>query len=195
MRNIDANVLFLDDVEGAITAIADDIDGCVTQSVFFDNPTQGIEFLKENKGDNNIVLLDWRFSQNNVCGDKILVEIHNISINIPVIIFTGQAIDVEATKKMFNGHAFACLPKTCSTEEVTKKIEEAYDTIISDISTYVAQWINIQSPERRRVPYVTAAGKSLSLNDLLESIHNGDEIGKEVKDGINKLAIELFMNK
>ena len=95
---------------------------------------------------------------------------------------------------MFKGHAFSCVPKDATTEELLAAISNAYDRIQNDIRSVMEKWILKQSEEKRNKPYMRSGDKVYTLNEILASIRKQDEFGKETTRGVLSLATELFTN-
>ena len=183
-----------DDKKMKNDAFLDDIEDAVDDIKFFENPSDGLTFIKDNIDKDIVVLLDWKFNNSLMQGDKILNDINEISTLVPVIVFTGASIDATETNKMFKGSAFSCVPKDASTKELTDTIRKAYDRIQNDIRFVMEKWILKQDEEKRNKPYMRSGDKVYTLNDILSSIRKQDEFGKETTRGILRLATELFTN-
>ncbi|MBQ5993416.1 MAG: hypothetical protein IJL57_03685 [Bacteroidales bacterium] len=183
-----------DDKKMKNDAFLDDIEDAVDDIKFFENPSDGLTFIKDNIDKDIVVLLDWKFNNSLMQGDKILNDINEISTLVPVIVFTGASIDATETNKMFKGCAFSCVPKDTSTKELTDTIRKAYDRIQNDIRFVMEKWILKQDVEKRSQPYMRSGDKIYTLNDILASIRKQDEFGKETTRGILRLATELFTN-
>jgi DNA-binding NtrC family response regulator len=183
-----------DDKKMKNDAFLDDIEDAVDDIKFFENPSDGLTFIKDNIDKDIVVLLDWKFNNSLMQGDKILNDINEISTLVPVIVFTGASIDATETNKMFKGSAFSCVPKDASTKELTDTIRKAYDRIQNDIRFVMEKWILKQDEDKRNKPYMRSGDKIYTLNDILASIRKQDEFGKETTRGILRLATELFTN-
>lgn len=183
-----------DDKKMKNDAFLDDIEDAVDDIKFFENPSDGLTFIKDNIDKDIVVLLDWKFNNSLMQGDKILNDINEISTLVPVIVFTGASIDATETNKMFKGSAFSCVPKDASTKELTDTIRKAYGRIQNDIRFVMEKWILKQDEEKRNKPYMRSGDKVYTLNDILSSIRKQDEFGKETTRGILRLATELFTN-
>ena len=183
-----------DDKKMKNDAFLDDIEDAVDDIKFFENPSDGLTFIKDNIDKDIVVLLDWKFNNSLMQGDKILNDINEISTLVPVIVFTGASIDATETNKMFKGSAFSCVPKDTSTKELTDTIRKAYDRIQNDIRFVMEKWILKQDEDKRNKPYMRSGDKIYTLNDILASIRKQDEFGKETTRGILRLATELFTN-
>ena len=194
-EKMDVTIVYIDDDKKMKNdAFLDDIEDAVDDIKFFENPSDGLTFIKDNIDKDIVVLLDWKFNNSLMQGDKILNDINEISTLVPVIVFTGASIDATETNKMFKGSAFSCVPKDTSTKELTDTIRKAYDRIQNDIRFVMEKWILKQDVEKRSQPYMRSGDKIYTLNDILASIRKQDEFGKETTRGILRLATELFTN-
>lgn len=183
-----------DDKKMQEDAFLDDINDQVNEILYFEKPNEGLAYVKENIDKNIVVLLDWKFSSSTLQGDDILRDIGEVSVLVPVIVFTGASIDASEANKMFKGHAFSCVPKDSDTRTLVNAIRSAYDGIQNDIRSVMEKWILKQDEEKRNRPYMRSGDKVYTLNDILVSIRRQDELGKETTRGILSLATELFSN-
>lgn len=183
-----------DDIKMQEDAFLDDISDDVDDILYFEKPSDGLLYIKENIDKNIIVILDWKFNSSSLQGNDVLKDIDNISVLVPVIVFTGASIDASEANKMFSSNAFSCVPKDASTETLVNSIRSAYDRIQNDIRYVMQKWILRQSEDKREKPYMRTGDKIYTLNDILNSIRKQDEFGKETTRGIMNLATELFTN-
>lgn len=183
-----------DDIKMQEDAFLDDISDDVDDIQYFEKPSDGLLYIKENIDKNIIVILDWKFNSSSLQGNDVLKDIDNISVLVPVIVFTGASIDASEANKMFSSNAFSCVPKDASTETLVNSIRSAYDRIQNDIRYVMQKWILRQSEDKREKPYMRTGDKIYTLNDILNSIRKQDEFGKETTRGIMNLATELFTN-
>lgn len=183
-----------DDLKIQEDAFFDDIEDEVNEIKFFSNPEEGLAYIQENLPKNLVVLLDWRFNNSSCGGEVFIKKIYGISTLIPVIVFTGAPINTNETTKMFDGHAFYCLPKGASMEYMRKVVIDAYTRTQNDIRSVIERWILNQDEKRRAKPYMRSGDQVYTLNQILEAVRNQTELGKEMTNGILKLATELFVN-
>ena len=183
-----------DDIKMQEDAFLDDISDDVDDIQYFEKPSDGLLYIKETLDKNIIVILDWKFNSSSLQGNDVLKDIDNISVLVPVIVFTGASIDASEANKMFSSNAFSCVPKDASTETLVNSIRSAYDRIQNDIRYVMQKWILRQSEDKREKPYMRTGDKIYTLNDILNSIRKQDEFGKETTRGIMNLATELFTN-
>lgn len=188
-------IVYIDDDEKMKNdAFLDDIETEVDGIEYFEKPSEGLTYIKNHIDQNIVVILDWKFNSSSLQGEDILNDIAEISTLVPVIVFTGARIDAVEASKMFKGHAFSCVPKDATTEDLVEAIKNAYDRIQNDIRSVMEKWILKQGNEKRNKPYMRSGDKVYTLNDILESIRKQDEFGKETTRGILSLATELFTN-
>ena len=183
-----------DDAKMREDAFLDDISDAVEGILYFEKPSDGLSYVKNNIDKNIVVILDWKFNSSSLQGDDVLKDIDSISVLVPVIVFTGASIDANEANKMFKGNAFSCVPKDATTETLVTAIRNAYDRIQNDIRSVMEKWILKQDEEKRNKPYMRSGNKIYTLNDILVSIRKQDEFGKETTRGILSLATELFTN-
>ena len=93
-EKMDVTIVYIDDDKKMKNdAFLDDIEDAVDDIKFFENPSDGLTFIKDNIDKDIVVLLDWKFNNSLMQGDKILNDINEISTLVPVIVFTGASID------------------------------------------------------------------------------------------------------
>lgn len=188
-------IVYIDDDEKMKEdAFLDDINDQVDEIHCFQKPSEGLAFVKENIDKDIVVILDWKFNSSTLQGDDVLRDIDEVSVLVPVIVFTGASIDATEANKMFKGNAFSCVPKDSDTDTLVNAIRNAYNRIQNDIRSVMEKWILKQNPEKRNKPYMRSGDKVYTLNDILVSIRRQDEFGKETTRGILSLATELFTN-
>ncbi len=194
-KKMNITIVYIDDDEKMQDdAFLDDIRDDVDDIQYFEKPSEGLSYLKNNIDKNLVVILDWKFNSSSLQGDDVLKHIDEISVLVPVIVFTGASIDAAEANKMFNGNAFSCVPKDASTETLVSAIQNAYNRIQNDIRFVMEKWILKQDEEKRNKPYMCSGDKTYTLNDILTSIRKQDDLGKETTRGIMTLATELFTN-
>ncbi len=175
-------------------ALFDYLSESVQDIVKYEKPSDGLKFIEKNIDKCMVVILDWKYNNSQRQGADYLSDIKNISELVPVIVFTGQDVSVLDATKMFAGHAFSCLSKSASIEEMEQAIDNAYSMIQNDIRTIMTEWILSQDEEKRDRPYMRLGDKTYTLNDILTSIRKQDTLGKDTTKGILRLATELFTN-
>ena len=110
-------IVYIDDDEKMKDdAFLDDIKEEVDDILYFEKPSDGLSYVQDNIDKDIVVILDWKFNSSSIQGDEVLKDIDNISVLVPVIVFTGASIDASEANKMFKGNAFSCVPKDASTE-------------------------------------------------------------------------------
>ena len=104
-----------DDTKMREDAFLDDISDEVDDILYFEKPSEGLSYVKNNIDKNIVVVLDWKFNSSSLQGNDVLKDIDSISILVPVIVFTGASIDANEANKMFRGNAFSCALPICVT--------------------------------------------------------------------------------
>lgn len=194
-KKMNLTIVYIDDdAKMKEDAFLDDVRDDVDDIQCFEKPADGLSYIKGHLDHNIVVILDWKFNSSSLQGTDVLNDIDSISVLVPVIVFTGATIDAAEASKMFKGHAFSCVPKDATTEELLAAISNAYDRIQNDIRSVMEKWILKQSEEKRNKPYMRSGNKVYTLNEILASIRKQDEFGKETTRGVLSLATELFTN-
>lgn len=194
-KKMNLTIVYIDDDKKMQEdAFIDDISDMVDEIQYFEKPAEGLAYVKKNIDKNIVVILDWKFNSSTIQGDDVLKDIDEVSVLVPVIVFTGASIDASEANKMFKGNAFSCVPKDSDTTALVNAIHNAYDRIQNDIRSVMEKWILKQDAEKRNKPYMRSGDMVYTLNDILNSIRKQDEFGKETTRGILSLATELFTN-
>ncbi len=194
-KKMNLTIVYIDDDKKMQEdAFIDDISDMVDEIQYYEKPAEGLAYVKKNIDKNIVVILDWKFNSSTIQGDDVLKDIDEVSVLVPVIVFTGASIDASEANKMFKGNAFSCVPKDSDTTALVNAIHNAYDRIQNDIRSVMEKWILKQDAEKRNKPYMRSGDMVYTLNDILNSIRKQDEFGKETTRGILSLATELFTN-
>ena len=99
---MNVSVVYIDDdVKMKNDAFIDDLEDVVNEVKYFEKPSGGLTYVKQNIDKNIIVVLDWKFNNSTLQGENFLNDLNEISTLIPVIIFTAADIKVLDTTKMF----------------------------------------------------------------------------------------------
>jgi hypothetical protein len=109
------------------------------------------------------------------------------------LIWSGVDEDKESFADLINNRAYAFLNKNASTEEIIRKLKEAYNYIDNNISIALEEWILCHSEEQKQKPFIlTVNDRQLSLNELLYEIRMQSTIGKSFSKKLSKLTIDLL---
>lgn len=194
--NTDIKIVVIDDDPRVQEdAVWERIEHNVSEIKFFQNANEGLNFIKQNLSVRIIVFLDWKFGSGLRQGNDVLNEIHILSPYIPVIVFTGQNINIEETERMFNGCAFRCVSKSADTQVLLETINQAIRKIQTDITYVIERWIDEHGQDALQEPYISSAGKTYSLKEIMDNIREQSPFGQELTQGIFSLATELFLKK
>lgn len=193
--NMNITIVYIDDDKKMQEdAFIDEISDQVDEICYFEKPSEGLTYVKDNLDKNIVVILDWKFNSSTLQGNDVLRNIYEVSELVPVIVFTGASIDANEANKMFKGNAFSCVSKDSDMNTLVSAIRNAYDKIQNDIRSVMEKWILKQDIEKRNKPYMRSGNKVYTLNDILKSIRKQDDFGKETTRGVLSLATELFTN-
>jgi DNA-binding NtrC family response regulator len=157
-------------------------------------PDEGIEFVKNNLNQKNIVLLDYRFTADTHNGSFVLDEIRKVSKSIPVILWTANADKINEYVEIINNQVFAVMAKA-PYEPLLEKIKEAEILLNSSIEGALEEWILIQEENQDQPYMITVNGEQYTLNDLLRLIRLEDPIGKEIEKDLIMLTIDLLLRQ
>jgi DNA-binding NtrC family response regulator len=157
-------------------------------------PDEGIEFVKNNLNQKNIVLLDYRFTADIHNGSFVLDEIRKVSKSIPVILWTANADKINEYVEIINNQVFAVMAKA-PYEPLLEKIKEAEILLNSSIEGALEEWILIQKENQDQPYMITVNGEQYTLNDLLRLIRLEDPIGKEIEKDLIMLTIDLLLRQ
>ena len=73
-----------DDIKMKEDAFLDDIEDEVDEIVYFEKPSEGLDYIKNNIDKNIVTILDWKFSNSSLQGENVLNDIYAISALVPV---------------------------------------------------------------------------------------------------------------
>ena len=196
MEKLNATIVIIDDdksLHDPDSGLMLELDMNFESICFFYKQDDGLKFIKENLNRRIIVLLDLGFPSGTPNGHAILESIRGISFLIPVLIWSGVDEDKENFADLINNRAYAFLNKNASSDEIITKLQEAYNDVNNDISIALEEWIQSHSEEQKEKPYmITAEGKQLSLNEILNEIRSQSNIGINFSKNLSKLTIDLL---
>jgi response regulator receiver domain len=162
--------------------------------LFFTEPENALQYIRDNLQERLIVLLDIAFPANSPDGHQVLESIRQYSYLIPVIIWTGKDEDREKFADLINNKSFAYIKKSASTEEILKVFAEADTQLNYDVASALSEWIETHTNDEKERPYIiTMDGKQYSLNDILKACRCQDELGLIFTQKLLRLTIDLLM--
>jgi len=161
--------------------------------VLKETPDKGVDYIKQHKIDRLIVLLDYKFGDDEQTGHWVLEEIRKISFVIPVILMTENDISFEEFPDFINDKIFSFVENKESAEEIVAKVKEADLELSTKVEVALEDWIDRHSPEDRDKPYLTMrSGETYTLNNVMQEIRLQTKFGQKMEKKILKLAIELL---
>ncbi len=160
----------------------------------FQNVIDGINFINSNLSSRIIVLLDIMFG-NKPEGLTVFETIANRTSLVYFIVMTGnfESVNQGDLVNLVNKHAWYLIKRDASSRAFLDIIDRANSSMNIRIDGALEEWILRHSDDDRRKPYIkNRSGKSYNLNDLLQEIRLGSDIGNEFAYGIINLAIDLL---
>lgn len=157
------------------------------------SPDEGIALINQNIDKKIIVLLDYKFDIGGKNGSAVFNDIQNISLLIPVIIWTANSDRVEEYQDLINKHAFSLLTKS-SAKAVIEKIKEAEAEINNRVEGAIEEWITIQNQEKRAAPFIVSAyGEQYTLDQILKEVRLQTEFGQRFEKDLLMLTIDRLI--
>lgn len=161
----------------------------------FQNPNEGVEFVRTHLAERVIVLLDIMFNGQAI-GFDIFEEITAQSALVCCIVMTGS---IETTapldlQKLINGHAWYLTPRDAPAKDILKLVKDAEAHLAMRVDGALEEWVLRQAEEDQRKPFITSKdGKVYSLLDILRAIRTEDDtIAKMLVKSITTTAIEIL---
>ena len=194
MKKSNANIIIVDDDESLKD---DDLLFELEQSYnivkLISTPKAGIEYIKENLSNKNIVVLDYRFDDTQT-GRDVLLQIRELSQTIPVILWTANSDRITEIEDFINNHTFAIISKS-PYSILTDKIKEAEVFLDNSIEGALEEWILMQDSKSDTPYFLTIGGKSYTLNELLSEIRQNTKFGQKFVKDLNMLTIDLLLRR
>lgn len=162
--------------------------------IILPSPDTGIEYLQSHLHEKNIVVLDYRFTDDK-SGHDVLVKIReSLSQTIPVILWTANSDKITEIDDFINLHTFAIVPKA-PYQYLLDKIKQAELALSTSIEGALEEWLLIQKSRRNDDdPFLlTVSGNQFTLNDLLKEVRLQTKFGKKFVNDINMLTIDLLL--
>ena len=167
----------------------------LSQVKLFQDPNEGVAFIKAHLAERVIVLLDIMFDGKAV-GFDVFEEITSQSVLVCCIVMTGS---IETTapadlQKLINGHAWYLTPRDAPAKEILKLVRDAEDHLAMRVDGALEEWVLRQAEADQKKPFITSKdGKVYSLIDILRAIRTEDDtIAKMLVRSITTTAIELL---
>lgn len=164
--------------------------------IHFENSNDGLDYVLKNLSQKMVVLLDKNFSKGEKSGIQVFEEIRNETFLVYVILVTADEyykIKNEDLILLINHDAFAIENVTSDYKKIISLVDQAAHKLNARIDAVLEDWIAKHKSEDRGRPLIkTKDGKVYSMQDILESIRQQTEIGKEFETNLAKLAIDLF---
>ncbi|SNY99924.1 response regulator [Flagellimonas pacifica] len=165
-----------------------------------DDADDGIEYISHNFSHKTIVVLDMDFG-NGTNGFDVLKAIRQYSFLIEVIILSANEPS-DARNALTNNipelpglrvFDYVIRGNPNWQEKVIEKVNKAEININGSIMNAIDSWIEIQSKDRRKKPFViTNDGVQYSLDQLKKAIQQNDDTSRKLEEKILMMAIKLM---
>jgi len=166
------------------------------QVVHHENSNQGLEYVLDNLNQKIIVVLDMNFSKGELSGVQVFKSIREKTALVYVILISAdEVLKMKNDDLVFliNHDAFALESVTADYTKIISLVECAAHKLDARIDSVLEHWILQQSQEKREKPYLTTKdGKKYTLEEILVSIREQTEVGKQMERSILNLAINLL---
>jgi len=163
--------------------------------IHFIHSNEGLNYVLNNLNQKTIVILDINFSSDELTGIQVLEKIRSKTSLIYVIMITARTLrelDNDYLISMVNNDALA-VENADNYPKIVALVESASHKLDARVDAVLEDWITKQSEEKRAKPYLkTKDGKTYTLDNILESIRQQTEIGKQMERNILKLAVDLL---
>ncbi|CAM3972681.1 hypothetical protein MUGA111182_19880 [Mucilaginibacter galii] len=164
--------------------------------IHFENSNEGLDYVLGNLNQKMIVLLDRNFSKGEKTGIQVFEEIRKTSSLVYVILITADEfakIKNEDLILLINHDAFAIQSVAADYTKIIALAENAAHKLNARVDSVLEDWIVRHKEEDRSRPLMKAKdGRIYSMNDILESIRQQSDIGKDFERNLVNLAIEIF---
>ncbi|MBO4438806.1 MAG: response regulator [Spirochaetaceae bacterium] len=141
----------------------------------------------------SIIVLDLSFGSGQMQGIDILRKIREISLLIPVIIFTGADEPSQLIPDFINLDTNAYITKTTSNEEFVEKVKRCAEMVQNNVAAALTEWLDAHPEEEKKDSYIfTVDGKHYSLNQISEELKQSSFVGKQFINRILRLTVDLI---
>ncbi|MDB5231057.1 MAG: hypothetical protein JWN76_1862 [Chitinophagaceae bacterium] len=162
---------------------------------YFENSNEGCDYVIANIDQKMVVILDVNFSNGELSGTQVFDRISRKSKLIYVIMITANSLEEIAGKDiefMINNDAFA-IATLFDYEKIIGLVYEALHKMSVRVDSVIEEWIVKHPAERRQTPLLKYKdGRTYTMNDLLESIRQQSDVGKNFEKDVLKLAVDLL---
>lgn len=161
----------------------------------FEFQQDSLNYIKNNIDKYIVVLLDYKFSDDEDTAVQVMTEIRKISDLIPIIIWTAEISQIDDYPELINQHAFAAHSKV-ETKEVLTSLENAKIKVKNSVLEAIEEYISkFNDEEKDRIKLKSLGGKSFSLRELRDEISHRTEVGLDIEKILIKMTIKNLLNE
>jgi DNA-binding NtrC family response regulator len=164
--------------------------------LWFETPEDGLNYVKDNRNQRTVILLDYEFGTKRTNGLEVFQELQQISSLLYIILYTAKSTNIpaEQLKKFINNHLMAMVDKTSDGYKVALiEIANAIKNLNNRVDCILEEWILRHEKFKQETPYIKdETGKSYSLKDVLIEIRKDTEFGRKMSSNIISTAISFL---
>lgn len=157
---------------------------------------QGLNFVLQNLTQKMIVILDLDLHVDERQGYEIFKEIREKTSLVYIIIWTAKDLnDISKVYlvKWINNDFLALAHSTTEYGKIMPLVEKAEHRLELRIDTILEEWISGLSAEERSKIFISGRNKErFTLDEIIESIRLGEDLGKSIEKNILELAVYLL---
>lgn len=161
--------------------------------ILFEHPDEAVKYIKQNLDKYIVVLLDYKFSDDEDKGTQIIDRIRKISSLIPVVIWTAEIGQIDDYPELVNNQAFAIHSKVDMDDiliSLSKAKLQTQNSILEALEEYISKF---SESDQDYIKIETLNGKSFSLRDLFFEISQRTEIGLDIEKILIKKTIKSLL--
>jgi len=159
----------------------------------------GLQYINDHLTERLVVLLDYHLGSGSLDGNQVLKKIRRKTSLIFTIIMTAHDlhdIDVDKYVELINNQALAFIKKTDGDDKILQVVAQAVHSLDNRVDCILEEWLNYFPDEERKKPYMTMPNDvTYSIQDIMNEIRMGSDIGKMAEKGIIKSAIDLIVTE
>lgn len=161
----------------------------------FEFPNDALIYIEGNLQKYMVVLLDYKFSEDEDTAVEILSKIRRLSDLIPVILWTAEIDKIDDYQELINNHTTAVYSKTDmqgTMKAIKQALQNAKHSILEALEEYI---FNLPLDEKKKIKFRTIGGEAFSLEDLFYEISHRTDLGLKFEKMLLKLTIKNLMNE
>ena len=194
MEKSKTRIIIIDDELNSRHPLILKLQQCFETVELFKKASEAMDMLKRYLGKKTIIVLDMKLSGNED-GHQALLELRELSYQIPVIVWTGISKEKSDFFDLINLKTYAIRDKMTTIEEMADLVKKADADIEYSLSNALEKWL-VAQPGDHDAPYlISTGGKTYSLNEILNEVRRDTPQGREFTQDLVNLTIELMTKR